>query len=73
MLLRLGVSLFIVGCLAAGPGALAGAQPGTGRRFSRRMPSSALRYVKDNRLLPEGFDKRSAPKDVAVHGDALAT
>lgn len=32
---------------------------------------SALRYVKDNRLLPEGFDKRTAPKDAAVHGDAL--
>jgi cytochrome c551/c552 len=32
---------------------------------------SALRYVKDNRLLPEGFDKQSASRDVAVHGDAL--
>ena len=31
---------------------------------------SALRYVKDNRLLPRGFDKRTADKDVAVHGDA---
>jgi hypothetical protein len=31
---------------------------------------SALRYVKDNRLLPHGFDKRTADKDVAVHGDA---
>jgi hypothetical protein len=31
---------------------------------------TALRYVKDNRLLPHGFDKRSADNDVAVHGDA---
>ncbi len=31
---------------------------------------TALRYVKDNRLLPRGFDKRTADKDVAVHGDA---
>jgi hypothetical protein len=31
---------------------------------------TALRYVKDNRLLPHGFDKRTADKDVAVHGDA---
>ena len=31
---------------------------------------TALRYVKDNRLLPRGFDKRSADKDVAVHGEA---
>ena len=31
---------------------------------------TALRYVKDNRLLPRGFDKRSADKDIAVHGDA---
>ena len=27
---------------------------------------TALRYVKDNRLLPHGFDKRTAEKDVAV-------
>lgn len=33
---------------------------------------TALRYVKDNRLLPHGFDKRTADKDVAVHGDAEA-
>jgi hypothetical protein len=32
---------------------------------------TAVRYVKDNRLLPRGFDKRTADKDVAVHGDAL--
>jgi hypothetical protein len=32
---------------------------------------TAVRYVKDNRLLPRGFDKLSADKDVAVHGEAL--
>ena len=32
---------------------------------------TAVRYVKDNRLLPHGFDKRTADKDVAVHGEAL--
>lgn len=32
---------------------------------------SAVRYLKDNRLLPRGFDKASAPKDIAVQGDAL--
>ena len=31
---------------------------------------TALRYVKDNRLLPHGFDKRTADKEVAVHGAA---
>ena len=31
---------------------------------------TAVRYVKDNRLLPHGFDKRTADKDIAVHGDA---
>jgi len=31
---------------------------------------SAVRYVKDNRLLPRGFDKRTADKDIAVHGGA---
>jgi hypothetical protein len=31
---------------------------------------SAVSYVKDNRLLPRGFDKRTAGKDVAVHGGA---
>ncbi|MCU0257369.1 MAG: hypothetical protein MUF60_11585 [Vicinamibacterales bacterium] len=31
-----------------------------------------VRYVKDNRLLPRGFDKATAPADVAVHGEALA-
>jgi hypothetical protein len=32
---------------------------------------SAVSYVKDNRLLPRGFDKRAVPADVAVHGAAL--
>ena len=31
---------------------------------------TAVRYVKDNRLLPRGFDKRTADKDIAVQGDA---
>jgi hypothetical protein len=31
---------------------------------------TASRYVKDNRLLPKGFDKRSAEADIAVHGEA---
>jgi hypothetical protein len=31
---------------------------------------SAVRYLKDNRLLPHGFDKRTAAPDIAVHGDA---
>jgi len=33
---------------------------------------SGVRYVKDNRVLPAGFDKATADKDVAVHGDAGA-
>jgi hypothetical protein len=32
---------------------------------------SAVSYLKDNRLLPVGFDKTAVPADVAVHGDAL--
>ena len=28
-------------------------------------------YLKDNRLLPQGFDKTTAPTDVSVKGDAL--
>jgi len=32
---------------------------------------SGARYLKDNRLLPRGFDKRTADKDIAVHGGAL--
>jgi hypothetical protein len=31
---------------------------------------SAVGYLKDNRLLPDGFDKSSAAKDIAVVGDA---
>ncbi len=31
---------------------------------------SAVRYIKDNRLLPHGFDKRSADPEIAVHGGA---
>lgn len=32
---------------------------------------TATQYVKDNRLLPRGFDKAKADPDVAVHGEAL--
>ncbi|MBM4372197.1 MAG: cytochrome c [Deltaproteobacteria bacterium] len=31
---------------------------------------TATQYLKDNRLLPEGFDKASAPEEVAVRGRA---
>jgi len=31
---------------------------------------SAVGYIKDNRLLPHGFDKRAADKDIAVYGAA---
>jgi hypothetical protein len=31
----------------------------------------ATQYLKDNRLLPRGFDKRSVPAEVGVYGDAL--
>ncbi len=33
---------------------------------------TASSYAKDNRLLPRGFDKTTAPADVAVHGGAAA-
>jgi hypothetical protein len=32
---------------------------------------TATQYVKDNRLLPRGFDKTKADADIAVHGEAL--
>ena len=31
---------------------------------------SGIVYLKDNRVLPRGFDKATAPRDVAVHGEA---
>jgi hypothetical protein len=31
---------------------------------------NGVRYLKDNRVLPHGFDKRTAEPDIAVHGDA---
>jgi cytochrome c551/c552 len=33
---------------------------------------NTVRYLKDNRLLPQGFDKATANQDVRVHGDAAA-
>jgi hypothetical protein len=33
---------------------------------------AAVRYVKDDRLLPRGFDKGKAPNEVAVRGSAAA-
>ncbi len=32
---------------------------------------AGVRYLKDNRLLPDGFDKHTAEPDIAVVGDAL--
>ena len=32
---------------------------------------TGVRYLKDNRILPEGFDKKTADKEVAVAGAAL--
>jgi hypothetical protein len=32
----------------------------------------ATGYLKDNRILPRGFNKQGAPADIAVYGDALA-
>jgi hypothetical protein len=31
---------------------------------------NAVKYLKDNRLLPRGFDKRTADNDIAVRGEA---
>ncbi|WP_299027628.1 hypothetical protein [uncultured Thermanaerothrix sp.] len=31
----------------------------------------AQRYLKDNRLLPVGFNKNTAPQEIAVHGEAM--
>jgi len=31
---------------------------------------AGVRYIKDNRLLPIGFDTKTAPKDIAVRGAA---
>jgi hypothetical protein len=43
---------------------------------ARGTPTTGLlqgvRYVKDNRLLPHGFDKSTAPADVAVQGAAAS-
>ncbi len=33
---------------------------------------SATQYLKDNRILPAGFDKSTAPPDIAVRGEAAA-
>jgi hypothetical protein len=33
---------------------------------------TATQYLKDNRILPAGFDKKTAPSDIAVHGEAAA-
>lgn len=32
---------------------------------------AGVRYLKDNRLLPDGFDKQTAEKDIAVIGEAF--
>ena len=32
---------------------------------------TAVRYIKDNRLLPTGFDKRSVAQDIAPQGGAM--
>jgi hypothetical protein len=32
---------------------------------------TAVQFIKDNRLLPRGFDKASAEPDIAVKGDAV--
>lgn len=47
------------------------------RRFSANIhdsfrPRRAASYLKDNHLLPTGFNKTTAPPDVGVYGDALS-
>jgi hypothetical protein len=32
---------------------------------------NGVRYLKDNRLLPRGFDKKTADAEIAVHGGAI--
>lgn len=32
---------------------------------------AATQYLKDNRILPDGFDKKAASADIAVHGKAM--
>ena len=34
------------------------------------VPGRRERFVKDNRLLPDGFDKSTVKADIAVQGDA---
>ncbi|MFW6079760.1 MAG: hypothetical protein ACODAE_09070, partial [Gemmatimonadota bacterium] len=33
--------------------------------------TTGIRHIKDNRLLPDGFDKAGASEDIAVHGRAV--
>lgn len=32
---------------------------------------TAVRFIKDNRILPDGFDKTTAEEEIEVHGDAF--
>ena len=43
-----------------------------GRRGHDRPAHRASRYIKDNRLLPHGFDKADCAKDIAVVGEAAS-
>jgi len=40
-------------------------------RTGRTQAPDGVFYLKDNRLLPKGFDKTTAASEIAVHGDAL--